>query len=237
MGTDSFVFRVANAANPALYSTATVTVTVLGITLSASPASPQPALTPITLTATAVGVGTLQYRFVIEYRNPDGSWAPSSQFIDSGYQASPSFTWTPQTARQYTLVAYAKDQAGHTPMTYILYTIQPANLTGVTLSTDPTSPQLTGTTITLTAAAQGGIAPADVEYQFTALYRNADGSWAPTMLLRGYASNPQFVWTPASAENYTLVVAARVVGDTAALRCRQLHRSIPSCRPISPASR
>ena len=215
MGSDHFVFRVADAANPALYSTATVTVTVLGIALSATPASPQLALTPITLSATAVGVGTLQYRFLIEYRNPDGSWAPSSQFIDSGYQAGATFTWTPQTARQYTLVAYVKDQAGHTPMTYILYTIQPANLTGVTLSTDKISPQLTGTTITLTAAAQGGIAPADVEYQFTALYRNADGSWAPTILLRSYASNPQCVWTPASAVNYTLVVAARAVGDTA----------------------
>ena len=31
MGTDTFVFRVANAANPALYSSATVTVTMLGI--------------------------------------------------------------------------------------------------------------------------------------------------------------------------------------------------------------
>ena len=206
---------MANAANPALYSTATVTVTVLGITLSASPASPQPAFTPITLTATAIGVGTLQYRFVIEFRNPDGSWAPASQFVDSGYQASPSFTWTPQTARPYTLVAYAQDQAGHNPMTYLLYTIQPANLTGVTLSTDPSSPQLSGATITLTAAAQGSIPAADVEYQFTALYQNADGSWAPALLLRGYANNPQFVWTPASAENYTLVVAARVVGDTA----------------------
>ena len=70
----------------------------------------------------------------------------------------------------------------------------------MTLSTDLRSPQLDGATITLTAVAQGSIAPADVEYQFTALYRNADGSWAPTLLLRGYASNPQFAWTPARGE-------------------------------------
>ena len=109
MGTDSFVFRVANAANPALYSSATVTVTVLGIALSATPASPQLALTPITLSATAVGVGTLQYRFVIEYRNPDGSWAPSSQFMTGSTRPA---LLGPQTARQYTLVAYAQDQPG-----------------------------------------------------------------------------------------------------------------------------
>ncbi len=94
MGVDTFVFRAANAGNPALSSTATVTDTILGISLSATPPSPQPVQTPITLTAAASGVGTLQYRFVIAYRNADGSWAPASQWLDTGYQAGSTFIWT-----------------------------------------------------------------------------------------------------------------------------------------------
>ena len=99
---------------------------------------------------------------------------------------------------------------------YITYAIQPANLTGVTLTASPRAPQPTGTAITLTAAAQGGIAPANVEYKFVSEYRLTDGTWSAQTLLRDYATTPQCLWTPTLAENYTVVVYARTMGSTEA---------------------
>ena len=212
MGTDTFVFSVAHAANPTLSTTATITVTVVGITLTGFP-PPQLTGTPITLTAKAAGLGTIQYRFVIEYRNADGTW--SNHIIDTGYQASPTFVWTPTLPELYTLVAYAKDSVGNNPSTYITYTVQP-------VEPDRRHPDgqsvrrrsVLGTSITLTAAAQGGITPGNVQYQFLAEYHNPDGSWAPAIMLQDYSTSAQCTWTPQTAQNYTLVVEAELAGAT-----------------------
>ncbi len=60
----------------------------------------------------------------------------------------------------------------------------------MTLAASLPSPQLAGTTITLSATAQGGITYPNVEYQFVAQYRLADGTWAPNILLRDWSPNP-----------------------------------------------
>ena len=212
MGADSFVFSVANAATPTITTTATITVTVVGIILTTNVPSPQFTGTPITLTAKAAGVGTMQYRFIIEYRNSNGTW--STNTIDSGYQASSTFVWTPTIPENYTLVAYAKDSVGDNPSTYTSYIVHPSNLTGVTLTASPTSAQPVGTSITLTAAAQGGITLGNVQFQFIAEYRNPDGSWAPSIMVQDYSTNPQCTWTPLVGHLYTLVINARVLGSS-----------------------
>ena len=212
IGTDTFVFSVGSAANLTLSTTATITVTVVGITLTTNLPPPQLTGTPITLTASAAGIGTIQYRFIIEYRNADGTW--SNNTIDTGYQSSATYVWTPLLPELYTLVAYAKDSVGNNPSTYITYTVRPANLTSVTVTANPSTQQVLGTSIILTAAAQGGIAPGDVQYQFLAEYRNPDGSWATPIMLQDYSTSAQCTWTPLLAHLYTVVINARVVGST-----------------------
>ena len=190
-----------------------------GVTLNANPSAPQVIGTQITLTAAAQGgiaAGTVQYQFVAQYRNPDGSWAPNLLLQD--WSTNNQCTWVPTSAELYYLNVYARpvgSTASYVATTYIGYLIQPANLTGVTLSANPSAPQMTGTPITLTAAAQGGIAAGNVEYQFYAQYKLADGSWSPEILIRDWNTNPQCSWTPALAENYYVTVAARAMGSTA----------------------
>ena len=207
LGSDSFVFRVASAANPALFSTATVSVTIVApavVTVTATPPSPQVAGTPITVTAYVQGggltAGNVQYQFVALYRLATGSWAP--QILLQDWSTTPSCTWTPGTYRNYYVQANVRPLGGTTAMAngYIPYTILPNNLTGVTLSVTPPAPQATGTQLTLTAAAQGGIAAGSVEYQFVAQYRNADGSWAPNILISDWNTDPHCTWIPTVAQ-------------------------------------
>ena len=191
-----------------------------GVTLTAGLPSPQVTGTAITLTAAAQGgiaSGNVEYKFVAEYRLADGTWATPMLLRD--YATNPMYTWTPTDPLIYTLVVYARVVGSTQPYDvygYITYAIQPANLTGVTLTASPRAPQPIGTPITLTAAAQGGIAPANVEYKFIVQYRLSNGSWSTPELLRDYATNPQCQWTPTVAENYTVVVYARTVGSTEA---------------------
>ncbi len=218
-GTDTFTFSVAYAANPTLSSTATITVTILGtpaagVVVTANIPSAQVVGTPITFTATATGIaGPLQYEFVAQYRNPDGTWAPN--LLLQSWSANNQCTWTPTAANNYAVEAYACPIGGpvsYTTYGYLLYTILPNTITGVTLSANVPSPQMTGTAITLTAAVQGTIAPGTVQYQFVAQYRTTNGSWAPSILLQDWSTNNQCIWTPSLVENYDVVVYVRPVG-------------------------
>ena len=134
------------------------------------------------------------------------------------YAPGAQCTWTPQDAQYYTLVVEAEIAGatdGYFVTTYITFNITPVNLTGVTLTTSLQSPQSVATQIMLTAAAQGGIAPANVEYQFLAQYSLPNGTYSPLILLRDYATNPLYAWTPTSPQGYyLLIVDARVVGST-----------------------
>ena len=233
-----------------------------GVTLAVTPVSPQVTGTMLTLTATPQGgmvYPNVQYQFVAQYRNPDGTWAPNILIQDWG--TSNQSTWTPTTSEPYYLNVYARpvgSTALYTVTTYLPYTIQPANLTGVTLSASSAAPQVTGTTITLTASPLGGITYPNVEYQFVAQYNNADGTWAPNILIQDWSTSNQCTWTPVSAENYYLVVYVRPVGSTVAyavttyipyailpanltgvtLAPPRLHRSIRArCLPSPPRCR
>ncbi len=122
------------------------------------------------------------------------------------------------TSENYYLTVYARplgSTASYVVTTDISYPIEPANLTGVTLTASSASPQPAGMAIALTATAQGGIASPNVEYQFVAQYKNADGTWAPNILLQDWSTGNQCTWTPTTDEKYYLNVYVRPVGDTA----------------------
>ena len=136
--------------------------TLTGITLAANPTAPQETGTAITLTATAQGSGItamdVQYQFYCQYKLASGAW--SSNTIISDWNTSSSCVWTPTIAENYYVNVNARPLGTSTTAvtTYIGYNVLPANLTGVTLTATPASPQNTGKAITLSATVQGGIA-------------------------------------------------------------------------------
>ncbi len=198
---------------------AIVPANLTGVTLSANPQAPQLTGASITFTATALGgiaYPNAQYQFVAQYKLANGSWAPNVLMQD--WSTSNTCLWAPTMAENYYVNVYVRpvgDTAPYVVTTYIAYNILPANLTGVTLTANLASSQVTGTAITFTATALGGITAPNVQYQFVAQYKNADGTWAPNVLLQDWSSSNTCTWTPTAAENYYVNVYVRPVGDTA----------------------
>ncbi len=190
------------------------------VTLSANPPASQVTGTAITLTATPQGgiaAPNVQYQFVTQYKLIGGAWSPDVLIQD--WSTNPQCSWTPLTAENYYVSVYARpvgDTAPYAVTTYITYNILPVNLTGVTLSANLTSPQVTETAITLTATAQGiGVTTGNVQYQFVAQYKLATGAWSPNILIQDWSTNSQCTWTPTTAEDYAVSVYARPVANPA----------------------
>ena len=158
----------------------------------------------------------VQYQFYVQYKLANGSW--SANTIIQNWSTSNQCIWTPTTAENYyvNVLASPVGDTAYSVATYISFNILPANLTGVTLTATPPSPQQVGIPLTLTATVQGGITAPNVQYQFYAQYKNADGSWAPNILIQDGSTSNQCTWTPATAEKYYLNVNVRPLGDTAA---------------------
>lgn len=85
-------------------------------------------------------------------------------------------------------------------------------LTAVGLTTNPASPQLINTAVTLTAAATGGL---NVEYLFKIGFQPTSSTWNWTVL-KNYSPATTCAWIPTEAHPYTLVALAREVGNTSA---------------------
>ena len=123
----------------------------------------------------------------------------------------------PATAEKYYINVYVRPVGDYVPYvvtTYITYNIQPANLTGVTLTVSPPSPQQAGTPITFTANAQGGIAFPNVEYQFYVQYKLVNGTCSANILLQDWSTSNLCTWTPTTSQKYYVNVNVRPVGDT-----------------------
>ncbi len=189
-----------------------------GATLTANLPSPQLINTAIGLTATALGgiaPGAVEYQFVAQYRNPDGTWAPNILIRD--WNTNGSCVWQPTSVQNYYLEVYVRPVGMTTSYvvdTFISFITESVSLTGVTISANLPAPQAVGTAINLTATAQGGITYPNVEYQFVAQYKLPNGTWAPNILIRDYDTNPQCTWTASAASKYYLNVYARPVGST-----------------------
>ncbi|MHB9132366.1 MAG: triple tyrosine motif-containing protein [Armatimonadota bacterium] len=169
---------------------------ITGLTLTTNPASPQAVGTGITLTATVMGGNQVRYAFLVS----DGvRWAALR-----GYATDNTCPWTPGTPGQYTLKVQVRE-VGITTVkeatTSFTATVPP--ITGVTLAADPASPQVMGTSITLTATVTGGEC---IEYAFQVF----DG--AQWVALREYAADNTCLWTPAVPGQYPLRVMVREVG-------------------------
>jgi hypothetical protein len=189
----------------------TITPAPLQVTsLSSNLASPQPVNTTITFTASSTG-GTPPHQFKYWITANGTTWSVLRE-----WSTSASYTWTPtQASPSYQIVVWARS-AGATADAYESYFARtfaitagqqttPMTVTG--LASNLSSPQTTGTAITLTASGSGGTAP----YQYK--YWVFDG--ATWTVLREWGS-ASYTWTPTVPNaNYLITVWGRSAGVTA----------------------
>ena len=172
---------------------------VTSATLTSNVASPQNTGTTITLTATAQG-GVAPYQFK-DYLSTDGglTWG-----IWTAWQASGVKTWTPPQACDCRVKVWARSAGVTTDaaqaeaqLAYVINTPPPAAVTSATLGASLASPQNTGTAVTFTAGAAGGVNP--VQYKF---FVQHEGGVA--QMVRDWSATTSYAWMPSTATNYTI---------------------------------
>jgi len=135
-----------------------------------------------------------------------------------------------------TITVAATDGAGNTRTASISLTFTPpvVPMTAAALTPNVASPQVTGTTVTFTAAGGGGTAP----YEYQWYVQQNGGAW---VMQRGWSTTTTLAWTPASAGNYTVAIWARSAGSTAnvwqayAERAYSITDPAPAPAPAPPA--
>jgi len=175
------------------------------VSITSSLASPQIANTPIIFTATGQGgSGNYEYRFWIN--------SGSGYTIVQNYSPTNTFTWTPTTAGAYDVLVDMRN-AGTTVMRdasakILFYQIQPAVAPGITvnLTSDLASPGSIGTPVTFTATGQGGSGA--YEYRF---WINSGSGYS---VVQNYSTTNSYVWTPAAAGAYDILVDVRNAGTS-----------------------
>ena len=181
---------------------------VTSATLGASLASPQNTGTAVTFTAGAAGgVNPVQDKFFVQ------QGGGGAQMVRD-WSATTSYAWTPTTAASYTVTVWARSAGVTTDaaqaaaqLAYVINTPPPAAVTSATLGASLASPQNTGTAITFTAGAAGGVNP--VQYKF---FVQQGGGVA--QMVRDWSATTSYAWTPTTAASYTVTVWARSAGVT-----------------------
>lgn len=166
------------------------------IALSASPAIAVAAGAPMTLTATATGGTDLRYEFWL--RDPVGQFTRVRN-----YSTNPIYAWTPTIPGNYQWVVYTYDAAYPalpTLHTILNYTVTDGALMDVTLNASPVTTALTGTAVTVTATAIGGVDP---RYEFW--LRNPYGI---STKIQSFSSNASLPWQPTVSGYYQWTVNA-----------------------------
>jgi hypothetical protein len=212
-----FPIVVATNAPPPPPPTTTTSAPLTAVTIGTNRIAPQPAGTMITLTAIPTGGVAQQYKWMVH----DGlNWSTVTSWSTSN-----TFNWTPPTANSaYRIGVWARNGGNTTDTPQATYsmdfpisagtttavtpppTTTTARLTDVALSANLPAPQRAGTTVVLTAQANGGTAP-----QYKWLIH--DGlSWSA---VSGWSSANTFSWTPAVANSgYRVGVWVRTNGST-----------------------
>jgi len=90
-------------------------------------------------------------------------------------------------------------------MAYVINTPPPAPVTSVALTPNQPSPQGTGTPITFSAGASGGVGPQ--QYKF--LLQSIGGA---AQIVQNWGTATTYAWTPAATGDYTVTVWARSAG-------------------------
>jgi hypothetical protein len=182
---------------------------VTSATLTSSLASPQNTGTAVTFTANAAGgVGPRQYKFLVQ----PGSGA--AQMVRD-WSTTATYTWTPSTAASYTVTVWARSAGVTTDaaqasaqLAFVINTAPVPPVTSATLTSNVASPQNTGTAVTFSAGATGGVGPQ--QYKF--LVQQGSGA---VQMVQDWSTTATYTWTPATAANYTVSVWARSAGVTA----------------------
>jgi hypothetical protein len=197
---------------------------VTGLTLAADHTSPQVPGTTVLFTANATGVPQAEYKWWVF----DGTAWTSPQ----AWSTQATFTWTPLTGNARATVTVWARTLGNTAdapekSAGRNFPILESFITGLALSTDRPAPQPAGTTITFTATATGGSAPA--QYKF---WLHDGAAWT---VARDWHTDPAFVWTPATANaGYVISVWARSDTNTADVAEKSTGRSFPITAPPAP---
>ncbi len=181
--------------------------------LTSDKTSPQPVGTAVTFRATASG-GTAPYNF--KWRIYTGSTWITTQ----NWSTSSTFTWvptTPGTLYQVQVWARSAGSSGDNAENGAIATI-PFTVTSTTSSSGPlrlasltsnrSGTVTVGTTVSITAAATGGVAP----YQYKWWLFNGQ-QW---VLLKDWSTSPNYTWTPtARGSEYRVGVWIRSGNNTA----------------------
>ncbi|NLK94150.1 MAG: hypothetical protein GX275_03000, partial [Clostridiales bacterium] len=154
--------------------------------------SPQKLGKTITFNSTASGgTGSLKYQYEV---NGD---------VKKSFSTSSKFEWTPTKAGNYEIVATVKDDNGKTDTKTVNYVIEDDIHKEVKINSfdaSKTSPQKVGTSIKLTADAEG---EGTIQYRFTATSENG------TEVLKSYSSTNYVTWYPEEKGDYVLTVIAK----------------------------
>jgi hypothetical protein len=170
--------------------------------------TPLPAMhgTPVSWTAAAAGgVGPLQYEFW-RYCIASPTWV-----LERGYSADPTFSWTPAAADAGMCYARVRVRSNGSTLAYeaardssgVMVT-GPNPIAVSSLIDDSGGEGMADFPIAWTATATGGTGP--LEYQFWR-YSYVLGTWA---MVRDYAQDPTYTWTPNVGELGQHVVHVRV---------------------------
>jgi FtsP/CotA-like multicopper oxidase with cupredoxin domain len=179
-----------------------------GVTLTPNPVSPKGVGTLIGFTAAgAGGLGTYEYQFRV--RNPAGVWS-----VAQPYSPSVNWTWntTGLTAGAYRVVVWARNSgsaANYETFAFVDYVLAP-KAAGATLTPNPLSPQLPGTSVNFAATGTGGLGT--YEYQFRV--RNPAGTWS---VAQPYSATANWTWntTGLATGIYRVVVWVKNAGSAA----------------------
>jgi hypothetical protein len=186
------------------YGVMDFTVTPLSVTsLTADRISPQPAGTTITFTAaTTGGVAPIQYKW---WMFNGAAWV-----LMQNWSTSNAYSWTPTVPGNFKVAVWVRssgntiDAPENNAYGVVDFAVYPLSVTGLTA--DKTSPQLAGTTITFTAATQGGLAP--IQYKW---WMFSGASW---VLMQNWSTNNTYSWIPTVTGNFKIAVWVRSSGNT-----------------------
>jgi outer membrane protein assembly factor BamB len=162
------------------------------VSLSAAPPNSTTSGSPVTVTATASGPACTSPQYEFWLRPAGGSWS-----IVQAYSSTNTFNWTNTTpAGDYFVGVHARDASSSAPyesVASIPYMLTAQICSAVTLGTTPTSPQPSGTQVTLTA--NGTCPNANPLYAFWAKWQGSS-TW---QLLRGYSTSNVYNWNSTGA--------------------------------------
>ena len=190
------------------------------LSLRAEPSLPQPANVPITWTTRAfTGTAAPEYKYWI-FEPHTGGWR-----VLRDYALDRAVQWTPRFPGTYALQVWIRAQGSAATYQawrssgYFTITTEPVSIDAVTANVSP--PLLAGVPVTFTARGRGGTGP--LEYEFWTV----DPVTTTALLVRPYALQNTYTWTPEAARSGSIVirVRARTSGSSAAFEAQ--HDSEP----------